>query len=152
MKELTGDLWDYVNDGYIVITTNGALNSRGECVMGRGTAAQAKNRYRGIAKQLGTLIKVYGNHVTALTTVEGAKLIAFPVKHHWAERADPKLIVQSVRELKSLIDSESRERGAGTAVFMPRPGCGNGGLTWDVVSPMLRDILDNRFTIVERHP
>ncbi len=30
MKEITGNIWDYSSSGHIVITTNGALNSKGK--------------------------------------------------------------------------------------------------------------------------
>lgn len=148
MKEITGDLWDYVNDGCIVITTNGALNSRGECVMGRGTAAQAKRRYPGLAVRIGNMIKVYGNHVYMfqMNTTKGEMLITFPVKHNWQEPADPELISRSVKELLHL---SSRVHGN---FYLPRPGCGNGGLHWDDVKPLLSKHLDDRFIIVERHP
>ncbi len=149
MKEITGNLWDYVNEGYIVITTNGALNSRGECVMGRGTAAQAKNRYPGLARRIGKMIESYGNHVHLfqMDTEEGEMLVTFPVKHHWDESADAVLIGRSVVELKNLV-----QRTHANKIFLPRPGCGNGGLSWNTVGPFLRDMLDDRFTVVERHP
>lgn len=148
MKEITGNLWDYVNDGYIVITTNGALNSRGECVMGRGTALQAKNRYPGLARRIGQMIEKYGNHVHLfqMDTDQGEMLITFPVKHHWSERANHELIARSADELRVLANKTHA-----TKIFLPRPGCGNGCLKWDNVKPLLK-CLDDRFTIVERHP
>lgn len=59
MREAFGDLWDFhaAPNAVACITTNGYVNGRGECVMGRGVARQAKARFPGIAKQLGTLIK-----------------------------------------------------------------------------------------------
>ena len=149
MREITGNLWDYVNDGIIVITTNGALNSRGECVMGRGTAAQAKKRYPDLPLRVGKMIKSHGNHVYIfqMDTDQGEMLITFPVKHHWAERADHELITRSVEELRVLANKTHANK-----IFLPRPGCGNGGLTWDTVEPILRDSLDARFIVVERHP
>lgn len=140
MKEITGNLWDYQVDGNIVITTNGAVNSRGECVMGRGTAAQAKVRYPHLPKLLGTKIITSGNHVYSLTY----GLYSFPVKHHWSDFADPELISRSAIELLNLVNDSQ-------LIFLPRPGCGNGGLKWENVKPLLR-CLDDRFTIVERHP
>ena len=148
MKELRGNLWDYVDDGYIVITTNGAVNRKGECVMGRGTALQAKNRYPGVALELGNLIKKNGNHARLLCTPKlKYGLIAFPVKHHWQEPADPELISRSAWELVNLIMDACN---TWNPTYMCRPGCGNGGLTWDNVKPLL-GMLDDRFTIVDRN-
>ncbi len=148
MKEITGNIWDYSSSGHIVITTNGALNTKGECVMGRGTALQAKNRYPGLALRIGKLIESHGNHVYLLQmdTQEGEMLVTFPVKHHWSEVADLKLIARSVQELKVL-----SQRVSGN-FFLPRPGCGNGGLHWDRVKPLLVGSLNDRFSIVELHP
>ncbi len=146
MKEITGNLWDYVNDGCIVITTNGVVNNKGECVMGRGTAAQAKKRYPGLAIRIGNMIKKHGNHVW-LFDVDETFLITFPVKHRWQEPADPELISQSVDEMLETVSYAFAVK----EVFMPRPGCGNGGLDWKDVKPLLSK-LDDRFTIVERNP
>lgn len=50
MKETFGNIWELAKpyDG-IVITTNGYVNKRGEAVMGKGIAYQAKQREPEIA-------------------------------------------------------------------------------------------------------
>lgn len=149
MREITGNLWDYINDGWIVITTNGIVNAKGGCVMGRGTALQAKRRYPGLDIRIGNMIKKRGNHVWIFDMgydITGAptRIVTFPVKHHWQEPADLQLIAQSAKELKSKLGSSK--------AYMPRPGCGNGGLSWDEVRPILVDLLDDRFTVVELNP
>jgi len=53
------------------------------------------------------------------------------------------LIRQSARQLVEMAD----KFGWGSVV-LPRPGCGNGGLDWDDVRPILEAILDDRFTVV----
>jgi O-acetyl-ADP-ribose deacetylase (regulator of RNase III) len=71
-------------------------------------------------------------------------LVVFPVKHEWMELADLALIQQSAYELIALADRLEWRR-----VVLPRPGCGNGGLTWDQVQPLLWD-LDDRFVVVTK--
>src|SRR5580704_4326946 len=98
MIELTGDLWSYHHLGYVCITTNGYVKSNGECVMGRGVALQATQRFPRLALRVGNLIQSGGNHVHILPDL---KLITLPVKHHWKEQADLALIKLSINELES---------------------------------------------------
>jgi hypothetical protein len=148
MKELRMDLWVAHAQGIpIVITTNGGLRKDGACVMGRGIAAQAKHRYPSFPYEVGRLIRLYGNSVYYITdeVLEvTAPLITFPVKHHWSEVADPALISTSALGLLRLVNNLAIPK-----VYMPRPGCGNGHLSWDVVKPLLIPYLDDRFTICE---
>lgn len=95
MIEVTGDLWTYPAD-WRVITTNGTVKKNGECVMGRGCAAEAKKKYLGLALNLGTRIEFYGN---VPLVFEQERLVTFPVKHRWYEKADLQLIAKSVSAL-----------------------------------------------------
>lgn len=131
MIEVTGNLWDYPADVRI-ITTNGSINSKGECVMGRGCAKEAKERFPSLAKDLGSRIKAEGNHPYAFDS----GIITFPVKHKWFEWADLLLIRTSVLQLKRMLDPTK-------TYVMPRPGCGNGKRTWNEVRPLLADLPDN---------
>ena len=145
MREELRDLWSYSIDDCDarVITTNGTVKASGRAVMGRGVAKQAKDRYIGIEKLLGMVLKTQGNHVEILIHKPLA-LVMFPVKHEWHELADLELIAQSARELVSFADVMGWKR-----VVLPRPGCGNGGLKWESqVRPILLSVLDDRFTVV----
>lgn len=143
MNEITGNLWDFhTGSNFIVITTNGHVNSRGACVMGRGVALQAKQRFPGIEIELGNLIKRYNSRVCMFSD---RRLIIFPVKYHWSQPAVPELISESARQLVKLVDGVYFP--AKSHVYLPRPGCGNGGLDWATVKPLLAD-LDDRFTVV----
>lgn len=155
MREARGDLWK-LDIGAICITTNGAVRKDGCAVMGRGCAAQAKNRFPGIERDLGDLIQREGNHVHDLGYWDEPteqNLFSFPVKHHWREKADPELIYRSACELVNLINTQSRVVD-GTLyrswheVAVPRPGCGNGGLEWEDVKPLIEWVLDDRFVVV----
>ena len=148
MKEVTGNLWTFHAQYLpIVITTNGDVRRDGACVMGRGVARQAANRYPKLPYSIGDKIKHYGNHAFSFACSESQIIFTFPVKHHWSELADIKLITRSCDEL---ILQLSYWRF--TEIYMPRPGCGNGGLTWDVVRPIIAEKLDDRFTICEINP
>lgn len=141
MIEVRGNLWTYPAD-IRVITTNGTVKKNGECVMGRGCALEATKKYSGIAKILGTHIKEKGNHVGFIFgSAEG--IWSFPVKHNWYEKADIELIKRSAEELVALLPKDKKLR-----VVLPRPGCGNGGLKWEDVKPVLEPILDDRFHVI----
>jgi hypothetical protein len=151
MIEVTGDLWEFSDDGeWVAVTTNGTINQKGECVMGRGTARDAKIRFKGIALSLGKLIAGYGNHVYLFPDF---KLITFPVKRHWSEAADPKIITRSVGEIKWRVEAfnmiGSNQNQKIETVYMPRPGCANGGLVWENVRPLLIDLPDT-YIVVEK--
>lgn len=144
----SADLWSFYGEGHpIVITTNGAMNGRGECVMGRGVALQAKQRFPGLPKSLGKILRSDGNHVYWFPTLH---LFTFPVKETWTDTASYSLIEQSARELMTTAN-EMPEDLLYLPIFMPRPGCGNGRLHWAHVKPRIENILDDRFVIVERN-
>lgn len=151
MREVTGDIWDFDCDAR-VIPTNGSVNRHGAAVMGRGVALQCKERYPGIETALGVLLRgvsptklhciqwvpeSYGN------VVQPDVLVFFPVKFEWRQKANLSLIIKSSAELLW----EAQMEGWNT-VALPRVGCGNGGLSWDDVGPILRSIFDDRFVVV----
>lgn len=151
MREVAGDLWDFHARGeWVGVTTNGTTRLDGACVMGRGVALQAARRFPGLPYALGDRIQGRGAGPRVEVFLE-YRIVAFPVKYHWRDRASVRLIARSALELFDLLD---RPRSASDlrTVYMPRPGCGNGGLRWEVVGPLLRVLLDDRVTIVEWAP
>lgn len=138
MREIKANLWDFSSQ-YKVITTNGSYKNDGKAVMGRGCAKEAAEIYPKLPSWLGIVLMNKGNHVHLFP--DG--IITFPVKHNWWERADLALIGRSTLELVELVDGLETE-----SVVMPRPGCGNGKLSWDVVKLVLEPHLDERFTVV----
>ncbi len=154
MIEVRGNLWDYECDA-IVITTNGFVKNNGEAVMGRGCALEAANRIDNLPARLGQHIKNHGNTLTVFWEgyqgyngedgdIWSIDLITFPVKHNWWEKADLELIEQSCIDLKSWANETSYWK----KILIPRPGCGNGGLDWEDVKPILEKYFDDRFYVI----
>lgn len=147
MIETTGDLWELARDAdAVVITTNGYVNSRKEAVMGAGCALEAKRKYPWLPHRLAHEIAMGGNHVHVfqVSPEQGMtqSLVTFPVKSAWYEKATLMLIERSKQELEKLATKEGW-----TKVVMPRPGCGNGGLNWEMhVRPIIAR-MDDRFTV-----
>jgi hypothetical protein len=143
MIEAPGDLWDHHAAGqWVVITTNGIVRKDGACLMGRGVALQAAQRFPDLPFVLGAAIEVDGNHVHAFRDF---RVFSFPVKQPWIEPADPDPIQQSARQLWYAFWKMNLDK-----VYMARPGCGNGQLKWEDVKPLIAPILDDRFIVVER--
>ena len=109
--------------------------------MGRGCAAEAKQKWPDLARELGYLISGLGNEAFWLPYTAGP-LVTFPVKHNWYERADLTLIERSANKIATMRALE------GKTIVMPRPGCGNGKLKWSDVKPVLEPILDDRFHVI----
>lgn len=142
MIEITGNLFDYINEdnAAICITTNGTIKKDDKAVMGRGCALEIKKHYPDIDKHLGFVLKKYGNHTCRMYY----NIFTIPVKHNWFEKADIELIKRSLNELVDLVPPEFSE------IIIPRPGCGNGGLSWNFVKEEIKDILkDDKFMVID---
>ena len=143
MKEVRGNLWDYYGkDGFVVmLTTNGTVKRDGCAVMGRGCALEAKKRIPGIDKQLGQLM---GRGTRRFCwPLDDGRLMAFPVKHEWHQKADLALIRESAQFMTAFAKAHEKD----TVYILPRPGCGNGHRTWAEVKPLLDGLPDNVWVI-----
>lgn len=133
----------------VCVTTNGMIKHNGHAVMGKGIAKEANERFH-VSGQLGTKLAVAGNHVHDLGIVKNGqqayRLVSFPTKNDWRDNSTIKRITQSAYELIAYCIEYDIE-----TCYLPPAGCGCGGLDWDnVVSPVLSQILDDRFVTVLR--
>lgn len=141
MLEIRGNLWDFHSTGFwICITTNGVINTRGELVMGRGTALEAKRRHPELPKLLGDNVKTFGNEVNV---VDRFKIISFPTKYDWRNPSDPDLILKSAMQLQKTVDYLRLK-----TVVLPRPGTENGGLDWEDVKPIIAYHCDDHVLVI----
>jgi len=147
MIEVYGNLWDhYIRPGVLVfITTNGTVARRGLAVMGRGCAREAKEQFPGIDLVLAEAIERNGNVPNFL-----GPLATFPVKHEWHMRADPVLIERSAAIIGSWRRPGHPTGDQYPTFVIPRPGCGNGHLSWDEVKPILAKYLDDQCLVISR--
>jgi hypothetical protein len=142
MQEVTGNIWDYHSSGrWIGITTNGSVRKDGACVMGRGIASEAAQKYPHLPYIVGSAILNSGNRVYVLNEY---KIITIPVKHHWKETADLKLIEESIKQLVNWANNPYKHG----KFYIPRAGCGNGKLDWENVKPIYEKYIDDRFVVV----
>ena len=147
MREIRGNIFDLPTrrdcTEAICVTTNGIIRQNGRAVMGAGIAKAFRDRFPGIDKNLATHILRCGNVPGDLGVYEGCLVISFPTKYHWTEDSDLELIGQSAELLVELVNNLEL-----STVYLPRPGCANGHLSWDDVKPVIEQYLDDRFIIV----
>jgi len=141
MIEERGCIWKKHEKGYfIAVTTNGVVKADGTCVMGKGIALQAAQKFPTLPEKLGYKLRRSGNHVYAFLEI---RILSFPTKHDWRDPSSLSLIKQSCEELVAILHEYNIDR-----LYMTRPGCGNGRLDWNDVKPILEGTLDDRFIIV----
>lgn len=139
--EDTGDLVEFWRRGNAIgITTNGFVKNNGECVMGRGIALSINKAVPGFAKELGDCITLEGNKPFWFPDYN---IWTFPVKHHWRQQADIELIKKSARYIVAMNELYWQI----DYLDFPRPGCGNGRLSWADVKKEIKPIFIN----VEAH-
>jgi hypothetical protein len=146
----------------VVITTNGYVKADGTAVMGRGCAHQAARRWPWLPRALGLSLRSKGNVVAEIS-----RFVMYPVKPEyvaervnvlprlrqsirgpgpwpgWMSYADLELVERSAEQIQAMAVAAGWQH-----VLMPRPGCGNGELSWDDVVKRLSRVLDDRFTVV----
>ena len=145
MKLVYGNLWEKVDnyDG-ICITTNGARNKYGQCIMGRGVALDFKRYFPEGPKILGDKIVKNGNIFQPIMWNEAITFYAFPTKHVWVQNSDPVLIRESAIALGELAKANPNKK-----YLLPRPGCSNGGLKWENVKEVIEDVLPDNVHVID---
>lgn len=140
MREIMDDFWTVQKyyDG-ICCTTNSVVKADGRLVMGKGIAYDFAKYYPKLTSIWGTQVKRMGIEPLILCSPIGHERYAiyFQTKHHWKDRSSFSLIVRSMTKLGEMIERLSLKN-----VLMPRPGCSNGGLSWEHVRDELGDTFD----------
>ena len=113
-----------------------------EGVMGKGIALQFKEGfdlnyrlYRQACKE--QRVRVGEMFVTETHELVGPRfIINFPTKQHWKEKSRLEYITEGLEDLKRVITEHGIK-----SVAMPPLGCGNGGLNWAQVRPIIEQSL-----------
>lgn len=134
MKALIGNLFN---------TTMQTLVNTVNCVgvMGKGIALDFKQRYPDMFKEYVALCeqnKVHPGQPYIYRDLIGTSILVFPTKDHW----------RSPSKLQYIIDGldwfvKNYQKYGITSIAFPPLGCGNGGLSWDVVGPIMYEKLNN---------
>lgn len=141
MQEVYGELFSTeFEDKWRCVLTNGEIKINGENIMGGGIARQVSEAYPWFPAELGEKLKLFGNQVFIFPDI---KWFSFPTKDKVRFRSDIMLIRNSCEQLCNLLDTFDINE-----VYLPRPGCGLGGLTWEQVKPRIEGLLDDRVNII----
>lgn len=104
-------------------------------VMGKGIALEFKKRYPEMFKDYQELCsqnKVIAGKPYYYHDLFGTSIINFPTKDHWRS---PSKLSYVIDGLDWFVDNY--ESLGITSIAFPPLGCGNGGLTWDIVGPIM---------------
>ncbi len=110
-------------------------------VMGKGIALEFKKRYP-------QMFVAYRKRCLEETFIPGdlfiwddvlVKIINFPTKDHWRNPSKYKYIEDGLKSLRTYLRGYSKE----TRIAIPPLGCGNGGLDWNIVKPMMELALED---------
>lgn len=108
-------------------------------VMGKGLALQFKRAFPAMYKAYASAakrgeIEIGRMHVWHLDRMSGPRLVInFPTKRHWRSPSRLADIALGLDDLVRVIRAEGI-----TSIAIPPLGCGNGGLDWAVVEPVIR--------------
>ena len=139
-----GDIFELSTPNDIIcITTNGMRNKHGEAIMGKGIALSFKNKYPNLPKILGEKL-INGNQVYDLGVFDGKRIFSFPTKYDWRNKSSLELIEESCKQLLKLTETCTNK------IYIPMPGCANGGLTIHQVAPILEKYFYNpKYIIIQ---
>ena len=136
----------------ICVTTNGIIKRNGHAVMGRGIALTANQRFN-LSLQLAGYLTKFGNRAFHMGVKKDAltgrqmRVITFPTKHDWKDKSDIELIKTSAHQVAAICNKFNIK-----TCYLTKPGCSNGGLNWErQVRPVLEEILDDRFIVVDEN-
>lgn len=114
-------------------------------VMGAGLAKEFKKRYFENYKHYAAAcrekrVRIGQMFVTQADEKQLHKyIINFPTKFHWENRSKLEYIQEGLGSLLEVIDTLEIQ-----SISIPPLGCGLGGLSWDIVKPIIVSRLENK--------
>ena len=128
MKVLLGNMFDSSME-----TLVNTVNCVG--VMGKGVALEFKKRYPEMYKEYVKLCdqkQIHPGMPYFYQDLCGTSILVFPTKDHWRSPSKLQYIIDGL----DWFVKNYQDYGVSSIAFPPL-GCGNGGLTWDVVGPIM---------------
>ena len=105
-------------------------------IMGGGIAREAAERNPGLKNICGQAI-LDGNYSLGKDSQTGAEMLRFPTKDQVQFDSDMRIIADSLIKLVKYAEDNPNKK-----IYLPRPGCGLGGLDWKDVVELCIHYLD----------
>lgn len=140
VKFAVGDMLQGIypfNADIYLVTTNSTLNNKKELVMGAGSAKQLANKVPETPRLFGKYIDANKKEYYGLIILEEYGVGAFQTKTNWRNKSTVELIEYST----NLLFSYSIARPS-IVIYLTYPGVGLGGLSKDVVRPIIEKLPD----------
>lgn len=148
IEHAEGDIWKLRRaTDFVVVPTNVGWTKDGLNVMGRGIASDAARQAVEIRAWYGAKCKAHGKDTPTLGRALW-RMIFFPTKPlarnpslSWKQDATLERIQQSLPSFIALLP-RTLEHDC-KRVLLPHVGCGNGGLSWEDVGPVVLGALNS---------
>lgn len=133
IQSVTGNLLEDTAEAYV-----NTVNTVG--VMGKGIALQFKQAFPDVFKQYAKdcksgVVQVGKMHVVEVHGLANPRyIINFPTKQHWRNPSKLEYIESGLNDLVRVVKELNIQ-----SIALPPLGCGNGGLDWMVVRPVIID-------------
>ena len=108
-------------------------------VMGKGIALEFKKRYPEMYSEYVSMCRsgdIKPGTPYYYEDILGRSVLNFPTKDHWRSPSKLSYIIDGLKWFR-----DNYERVGITSIAFPPLGCGNGGLTWNVVGPIMYSYL-----------
>lgn len=108
-------------------------------IMGKGVALEFKNRYPDMFQSYKALCDEKKLDVGKLVLWKNSSkwVLLFPTKRHWRNPSKMEYIEKGLMKFV-----ENWDKLGANSIAFPRLGCGNGGLDWEAVRPLMEKYLN----------
>ena len=139
LNEIKGNVWDLLDENSAVcILSNNTINEKQRASMGGGIAHEALVRNPDLDYYHALCIMRH-EYYLGTDQPSGAMMVRFPTKYNVFDYKSSMTVIQNSLETLVQIMKQYPE----VKFYLPRPGCGIGGLDWEnQVKPLCEKYLD----------
>lgn len=138
LNEIKCNVWDKLDENSAVCILTNDMIRNGENIMGGGIAREAADRNPGLKRICAEAI-IQHKFSMGFDRISGAELLRFSTKDVVWQPSKLNMIEQCLVKLSDYCKTNPNK-----AIYLPRPGCGLGGLDWETeVKPLCEKYLSD---------